>query len=66
MSTAIDKKYAVDSTYSVDITLKCDLITANNLEHLDSIINRYIDQLAKQADDSITWCEVDWKIEEIR
>lgn len=63
-ATTTPKKYAVDSLYAVDITLKCDLIRANNLEELDQIINRYIDQLAKQADDSITWSEVDWTIEE--
>lgn len=48
--------------YTVDITLKCDLIRADNRQELEEIINAYIDQLAKQYDDSITWSEVDWAI----
>lgn len=48
--------------YTVDITLKCDLIRADNQQELEDIINNYIDQLAKQYDDSITWSEVDWTI----
>lgn len=48
--------------YAVDITLKCDLIRADSVQELEAIINNYLDQLAKQYDDSITWSEVDWAI----
>ena len=50
--------------YVVDITLKCDLIPANNLEELGDIINNYLDNLAKQEDESITWSEVAWTVSE--
>lgn len=48
--------------YTVDITLKCDLIRASNREELERIINGYLDNLAKQEDESITWSEVDWVV----
>ena len=48
--------------YGVDITLKCDLIEADSREHLEELINAYINNLAKQDDLSITWSEVDWTV----
>lgn len=51
--------------YSVDITLKCDIITARNREHLETIINNYLDTLAEQENKKITWPEVDWTISEV-
>lgn len=53
-----------EKLYSVDIILKCDLISARNREHLEEKINAYLDNLAKQEDESITWGEVDWTIAE--
>lgn len=48
--------------YAVNITLECDLIEAKDRKHLEEIINAYIDTLAKQADESITWSSVDWNV----
>lgn len=48
--------------YAVDLVLKLDLIEAGNKDELDEKVNRYIDKLAKQEDDSLTWSEVDWSI----
>lgn len=48
--------------YAVNITLECDLIEADSREHLEEIINKYIDNLAKQDDESITWSSVDWNV----
>lgn len=50
--------------FAVDITLKCDLITASNRDELEQIINNYLDNLAKQEDESITWSEVSWTVSE--
>jgi len=58
------KDKAMTKNYVVDITLKCDLIPANNLEELGDIINNYLDNLAKQEDESITWSEVAWTVSE--
>lgn len=49
--------------YEVDIRLKCNLITANDLWHLEEIINDYLDNLAKVKDTSVTWDSVDWVID---
>lgn len=48
--------------YAVDIRLQCDLIEAKDRKHLEEIINAYIDNLAKQDDESITWSNVDWVV----